>query len=145
MTRGMDATETNGSPVDSGRHPRRCEPSGTRQDTTRRHVSVRIGAATRPEQSLDHTRVLVEIDDTRYVVGWGVNEFVVEPGHHRVTVCFRYCWGDRGRASCRICARHGSVVELAYRSPYFVFFSRGELVEDRADGHRSEQSLDLEA
>jgi hypothetical protein len=92
-------------------------------------VPVRITASARVKQSLDDSQLMIDIDETRYVVDWGFNEFVVAPGQHLVTVCFRYCWGNRGRASRRICAEPGAVVELAYRSPYVVFFSRGELVE----------------
>jgi hypothetical protein len=92
-------------------------------------VPVRITASARVKQSLDDSQLMIDIDETRYVVDWGFNEFVVAPGQHLVTVCFRYCWGNRGRASRRICAEPGAAVELAYRSPYVVFFSRGELVE----------------
>lgn len=125
----MDGVQTTPAAAGGTRQPTRaCARSG-RDDLTRQHSRVRVVATARVKQSLEHVPLSVEIDHAKYVVDWGVNDFVVEPGQHVVTVCFRYCWGDRGRASRHIYAETGSVVELAYRSPYFVFIARGALVE----------------
>lgn len=126
----MDGVQTTPAAAGgTGQLTRACARSDRNDDLTRQHSRVRVVATARVKQSLEHAPLSVQIDDAKYVVDWGVNEFAVEPGQHVVTVCFRYCWGDRGRASRRIYAETGSVVELAYRSPYFVFLARGALVE----------------
>jgi hypothetical protein len=105
------------------------DASHEHRDTARDSVPVRVSASARVKQALGGKQLLVDIDGTRHVAGWGHNEFMVEPGDHLVSVAFRYCGGDRGKASRRICVRPGDHVELTYRSPYFMFFSRGDLAE----------------
>jgi hypothetical protein len=81
----------------------------------------------RPEQSLTHTQVSVEVDGVSRPGRWGMQELQLEPGDHRVAVTFRYCRGWRGRAERRITLDPGAVLQLEYVTPSFMFFTRGRL------------------
>jgi hypothetical protein len=92
--------------------------------------TLRVRVRHRPNQSLCHTQVTIEIDGVPYSARWGVQEFEVPDGEHAVAVSFRYCRGARGRAERTIVVAPGATVELDYESPLFMFWTRGRLSMD---------------
>jgi hypothetical protein len=72
-------------------------------------------------------RTNISIDENVVTAPWGMSDYQVNPGRHRVSVGFRYFFGrNMGGATIDVDVGAGQAVLVSYRSP-FVVFSPGEI------------------
>lgn len=72
----------------------------------------------------------ITIDETTVTARWGSSFHPLEPGRHRVSVGFRYLFGQNmGENGVAIDVVHGQTVHVKYRSPFVVFGAGSIAVE----------------
>jgi hypothetical protein len=67
------------------------------------------------------TRLRVVVDGQSRISKWGVHEYEVFPGEHRVEISFRYMGTQRGHAAANVTVTDTSPTRISYSMPSWMF------------------------